>query len=71
MFDVGVVFRGVGDDVVDIMVAFPPAQGEAAEEVGDDDADDCVEREGVCYAHVAGVVGREDELVPEEAEAEA
>lgn len=71
VFDVWVVFGGVGDDVVDVVVAFPPAKGEATEEVGDEDADDGVEREGVRDAHVAGVVGGEDELVPEHAEAEA
>lgn len=71
VFDIWVVFGGVGDDVVDVVVAFPPAKGEATEEVGDEDADDGVEREGVRDAHVAGVVGGEDELVPEHAEAEA
>lgn len=71
VFDVGVVFRGVGDDVVDVVVAFPPAEREATEEVGDEDADDSVGCEGVRDTHVAGVVGGEDELVPEHAEAEA
>ena len=71
VFDVGVVFGGVGDDVVDVVAAFPPAEGEAAEKVGDYDADDGVKCKGVRDAHVAGVVGGEDQLVPEEAEAEA
>ena len=65
MFDVRVVFGGVGDDVVDVVVAFPPADAEAADEVGDEDADAGVDVEVVRDAHVAGVVGGEDELVPE------
>ena len=35
VFDVRVVFGGVCDDVVDVVVALPPAEAEAAEEVGD------------------------------------
>ncbi|KAI7288067.1 fatty acid desaturase [Hortaea werneckii] len=64
VLDVRVVLGAVRDDVVDVMVAFPPAAGEAAEEVGYEDADAGVDVEVVRYAHVAGVVDGEDELVP-------
>ena len=70
VFDVGVVFGGVGDDVMDVVVALPPAEAEAAEEVGDDDPDDGVQGERVRDSHVARVVRGEDELVPEHAEEE-
>lgn len=69
--DVRVVFGVVGDEMVDVVVALPPAEAEAAEEVGDDDPDDGVGREAVRDAHVSGVVRGEDELVPEQAEEEA
>lgn len=56
----------VGDEVVDVVRAFPPAQRETAAEIGHPHAnqrvDDKVARDGA----VAGVVGREHELVPEE-----
>lgn len=65
VFDVWVVFGRVGDDVVDVVVVFPPADGEAADEVGDEDADARVDLEVVCYPHVAGVVDDEDQLVPD------
>ena len=71
VLNVRIVFGGIGDDVVDVVVALPPAEAEAAEEVGDDDADDGVEGEGVRDSHVPGVVGGEDELVPEHAEEES
>ena len=68
MLDVGVVGGGVGDDVVHVVVALPPAAAETAEEVGDQDADAAVDVEVVGDAHVAGVMDGEDELVPEEAQ---
>ena len=68
VLDVRVVGGGVGDEVVDVVVALPPAAGEAAEEIGDQDADAAVGVEVVGYAHVAGVVHGEDELVPEQTE---
>lgn len=71
VLNVRVMFRGVGDNVVDIVVALPPAKAEAAEKVGDDDSNNGVEGEGVCYSHMAGVVGGEDKLVPEHAEEES
>lgn len=70
VFNVGVVFGGVGDDVMDVVVSFPPAYAEAAEEVGDEDADTGVYVEGVGYAHVTRIVGGEDKLMPEETEEE-
>lgn len=65
VFDVGVVLGRVGDDVVDVVVVFPPADGEAADEVCDEDANARVDLEVVCYPHVSGVVDDEDQLVPD------
>ena len=63
--------RGVGDEVVDVVVALPPAQAEPAEAVGGDDPHHRVGREGVRAALVAGVVGGGDELVTESAQEDA
>ena len=71
MLDVRVVLRGVGDDVVDVVVVLPPAEGQAAEEVGNEDADHGVDLKGVRDAHVPGIMSREDELVPEGTKEEA
>lgn len=68
LFDVRIVLGRVGDDVVHVVAALPPAEAEAAEEIGDDDADDGVDGVVVCDAHVSGVVRREDQLMPEQAQ---
>ena len=67
MLDIWIMFRRISDDVVDVMVAFPPAYTQSTNEVGDENADAGVNVEVVRDAHVARVVGGEDELVPEEA----
>ncbi len=63
VLDVWVVLGVVGDEVVDVVAAFPPADGEAAAEVGDEDTDEGVGNEVVGDASVAGVVGREHDLM--------
>ena len=64
VLDVGVVLGAVGYDVVDVVVSFPPANGQPAEKVGDEDSDASVDVEVVCYAHVACIMDGEDELMP-------
>ena len=63
VLDVRVVFRVVRDEVVHVVAALPPADGETAAEVGDEGADEGVGDEVVGDAAVAGVVGREHDLV--------
>jgi len=63
VLDVRVVFGMVGDEVVDVVAAFPPANGEAAAEVGDEDADEGVGDKVVGDASVAGVVRGEHDLM--------
>ncbi|TGO52091.1 hypothetical protein BOTNAR_0335g00020 [Botryotinia narcissicola] len=70
MCNVRIVFGGIGRDVVDIVIALPPADGEPAEEIRKQDPDAAVDVEGVRYPHVSGVVRGKDELVPEESEGE-
>lgn len=70
MLDVWIMFGGVGHDVVDVVVPFPPAEAESAEEVGDYDSNYGVVGEIVRYAHMSCIVGREDQLVPKKAEKE-
>ena len=67
---VGVVFRRVGNYVMYIVVALPPADRETTQKVGNDDADAGIEMEVVCNAHVASIMSSKGELVPEEAKEE-
>lgn len=53
----------VGDEVVDVVAAFPPADGEAAAKVGDEDANEGVGDEVMGDAPMAGVVGGEHDLM--------
>ena len=71
VFDVWVVFRRVGDNVVDVMVALPPAYGETTQKVGNEDAYASIDVKIVRDAHVAGVMSGKDELVPEHAQKSA
>lgn len=65
MLDVGVMFGGVGHDVMDIVASFPPTLGHTTEEIGDEDAYTRVDVEIVGYAHVSSIMGGECELMPE------
>lgn len=65
VFDIRIVLRAVGDDMVNVVVALPPAQTQATDEVGNDDTDNTVDVEMVRNTHVPSVVGREDQLMPE------
>ena len=67
MFDVRVVFGRVRYNVVDVMVSLPPANRQAAQEIGNEDADACVNMEVMGNAHMPSIVGGKDELVPEDA----
>lgn len=71
VFDIRVVFGGISDNVVDVVVSFPPTDGETAEKVCNEDTNAGVDMEGVGYAHMTGVVGCEYELMPEESDEEA
>lgn len=53
----------VGDEVVDVVRRFPPANGEAAAEVGDESADEGIDYEVASYPAVAGVMGGEHNLL--------
>ena len=67
VLDIRVMFGRIGHDVMYIVVPLPPADGQAANEVGDENAKNGVGLEVVRYAHVAGVVDCEDQLVPQHA----
>ena len=64
VLNVWIVFSAVGYDVVDVVVSLPPANGQAAQKVGDEDPDTSVNMKIVCYAHVAGIMDGENELMP-------
>jgi hypothetical protein len=71
VFDVGIMFRRICDDVMDVVIAFPPSDGKTTKEVRNEDADTCVNMEIMGYAHVACIMGGEDELMPEGAQESA
>jgi hypothetical protein len=63
-------YRVVGDEMVDVVAALPPADGQAAAKVGDEHGDQAVDLELAGDGTVRGVVGGEHDLVPEEPEEE-
>ena len=70
MFDIRIVLGAVGDDVVHVMVALPPAQTQTTDEVGNDYTNDSVDVEMVRDTHVTRVVSSKDQLMPEGAKTE-
>lgn len=49
------------------MHVLPPAKGQTAHEVADEDAYERINVEVVCNAYVASIMGSEEKLVPEHA----
>ena len=64
MLNIRIMLRGICYDVMDIVVAFPPADAQSANEICDDDANDGVDLKIVRDAHVASIMDCEDKLVP-------
>lgn len=58
----------VRDEMVHVVTALPPANGQTAAQIADEDANERVGRDVVCDAPVTGVVGRKHDLLPEEPE---
>lgn len=57
------MFGHVGDEMVNVVASLPPANAEAAAEVGDECADECVVYEVSGDAAVTGVMGCEHDLL--------
>lgn len=53
----------VGDEMMDVMAALPPAEGKTAAEVGDEQADERVYGKDVGDGEVSGIMCGEHELV--------
>lgn len=68
MFDIGIMLRLVGHNVMNIMTSFPPAETKSTEKISDDHSNDSVNVEIVCDPHVTGIMSGENKLVPETAE---
>jgi hypothetical protein len=64
MFDVRVVFGGVGHDMVDIVVAFPPADTKTADEIRNNDTDNSINVEIMRDSHVSSIMSGENKLLP-------
>lgn len=56
-------YRHVRDEMVDVVAALPPANGQAAAEVGDEHADERVDNKDLGNGSMAGIVGREHDLM--------
>lgn len=69
VFDIRVVFGSIRDDVVDIVIVLPPAEGESSYEIGKEHPDKGIDVVVMCYSHVARIVNSEDQLMPEVAKA--
>lgn len=70
VFDVRVMLWRIGHNMVDVVIALPPSQAETSQIVCNNDSDDRVDMKVVSNAHMAGIMSREDELVPEAAKKE-
>jgi len=64
MFDIRVVFRGIRNYVVDIMISFPPAYGQSSYEIGDEDTDQRVDVEVMRNTHMTRIMDGKYELMP-------
>jgi len=60
MLNIRIVSWAVGDNVVNIVVALPPATAETTEEVRNEDPDAAVDVEVMGDAHMASIMNRED-----------
>lgn len=56
-------YRRVGYQMMDIVAALPPAHGETAAEVGNEDGNKGIHGEVVGYGTVPSIMGREHNLV--------
>lgn len=65
---VRVVFGRVGDEVMNVVRRFPPADGESATKVGDEDSDEGIWDKLARDSTVSGVMSGEHDLLPEEPE---
>lgn len=65
VFYIGVVFRSIGDNMMDIVVPFPPTQAQSSKVVRNDHAKQAIGMEIVSDTHMTSIMGSENELVPE------
>lgn len=65
VLNIWVVLRLIGDDVVDVVTPFPPAQTQSTHEISNDDPNHRVNVEIVGDAHMTSIMSSEDKLVPE------
>ena len=68
VFDIGIMLGSIGNNMMDIVILFPPADRQAANEVRNYDADDAIDMKMVCNAYVTGIMGSKDKLMPQATE---
>lgn len=68
VLNIRVVFRGIGDDVMNVVASFPPAQAEASQIVRNDNPDHTIDLVVVSDSYMTCIVSSKHELMPETAE---
>lgn len=64
MFDIRVVFRRVCDDVMNIVIPFPPSQTQTSQVISNHHANHTVDMELMRDAHVSCIMSTKDKLMP-------
>ena len=59
----GLAYWVIGDQMMNVMAALPPADGQTATEVGDEDANESICDEIMGNASMPGIVGSEHDLM--------
>lgn len=71
MLDIRIVLRGIGHDVVNIVITLPPAHRKPADIVCNEDSEQGISLVVVRDANVASIMSSEDQLMPHQAQAQA
>jgi hypothetical protein len=64
MLNIWIVLRRIRNNVMDIVVIFPPANGQAADKVCNGNSNQCIDEKVVGDTHVACIMYGEYKLMP-------
>jgi hypothetical protein len=71
VLNVRIMFRRIGHNVMDIMIALPPSQAKTPKIVCNNNPNYRIDVEVVRYTHMSRIMGSEHKLVPKKAQEEA
>lgn len=71
VFNIWIMFGRIRDDVMDIVVPFPPSETQAAQEISNDNSNHRIIHEIMSDAHVSCIMRGKYQLVPEQAKEKA